>query len=147
MALRRIAGAAILLTLAAGLSFAQQISGSITGVVKDTQDAVITGARVTLIDQATGGTRSTTSGNDGAFVFTPVLPGTYTITIEAPGFKKYEQKDVKVFASDRVTLGDLVLSVGALTETITVEASAVQVSTQGAEKAGILTSRRCWTSP
>jgi len=127
-------GAAILITLAAGLSFAQQISGSITGVVKDTQDAVITGARVTLTDQATGATRSTTSGADGAFVFTPVLPGTYTITIEAPGFKKYEQKDVKVFASDRVTLGDLVLNVGALTETITVEASAVQVSTQGAEK-------------
>jgi len=97
-------GAAILITLAAGLSFAQQISGSITGVVKDTQDAVITNARVTLTDQATGATRSTTSGADGAFVFTPVLPGTYTITIEAPGFKKYEQKDVKVFASDRVTL-------------------------------------------
>lgn len=141
--LRHVLSAAVLLAfLFAGALSAQQISGSITGVVKDTQDAVITGARVTLTDQATGGSRSTTSGNDGAFVFTPVQPGTYTISIEAPGFKKYEQKDVKVFASDRVTLGDLVLSVGALTETITVEASAVQVSTQGAEKAGILTSRQ-----
>src|SRR5262249_3319596 len=121
---------------------AQQISGSITGVVKDSQDAVISVAKVTLTDQAQGAARSTASGTDGAFVFTPVQPGSYTVTVEAPGFKKFEQKDIKVFASDRVTLGNLVLAVGALAETITVEASAAQVSTQGAERAGILTARQ-----
>ncbi len=47
---RLFCGAAVLLVFLAGALSAQQISGSITGVVKDTQDAVITGARVTLVD-------------------------------------------------------------------------------------------------
>jgi hypothetical protein len=144
--IRAVAGPVLLVTLAllvlTTIAHAQQISGSITGVVKDTQQAVIANAKVTLIDAAQGSSRTVNSGADGAFVFTPVQPGTYTIEVEATGFKKYEQKDVKVFASDRVTLGDLVMTVGSLSEVVTVEATAAMVTTQGADRAGILTSRQ-----
>src|SRR5260370_19353278 len=100
---------------------AQQISGSISGVVKDSQLASIANAKVSLTDQAQGTTRETSTAADGSFVFTLVQPGSYTVAVEAPGFKKFEQKDVKVFANDRVSVGDVVLPGGAISDTITVE--------------------------
>ncbi len=122
--------------------WAQQISGTITGVVKDSQQAVITGAKVVLINQAQGTSREVETRVDGGFVFTPVQPGTYTVTVEAAGFKKFEQKDVNLSANDKIGLGDIVLSVGALTETVTVEAAAAVVQTQSAERSGVLTTRQ-----
>src|SRR6266540_3645826 len=92
--------------------FAQQISGSLTGVVKDSQQAFVVNAKVTLNNPQQGTTRDATTGSDGAFVITQLQPGTYNLSVEALGFKKMEQKDVRVSANDRVSLGDIVLSVG-----------------------------------
>jgi hypothetical protein len=122
--------------------WAQQISGSISGTVRDSQQGSVSNAKVTLTDQAQGSTRDANTGVDGSFVFTPVQPGSYTLTVEAPGFKKFEQKDVKVFANDRVSVGDVVLTVGAVTETVMVEAQAVQIQASSAERSGVLTSRQ-----
>src|SRR5260370_512467 len=123
-------------------AWAQQISGSITGVVKDSQQALVSSAKVTLKNQEQGTTRDATTGPDGSFAFTLVQPGSYNLTVEATGFKKFEQKDVKVFANDRVSLGDLTLAVGALSETVTVEAQSAAVQTASAERSGVLTTRQ-----
>ncbi len=132
----------LLVTLCALPVMAQQISGTITGSVKDSQQAAIPSAKVSLVNLAQGTTREIQSGPDGSFVFTLVQPGTYNLSVEATGFKKFEQKDVKVFANDRLTLGDLTLTVGALNETVTVEAAAAQIQTASAERSGVLTSRQ-----
>ncbi len=130
----------ILLCCVSTLAWAQQTSGSVSGVVKDNQGAVVPNAKVVLINQAQGTvTRELTSGADGNFVITSLLPATYTVTVEATGFKKFERKDIRLFANDRIAVGDITLEVGALTETITVEASAVQLQTQSAERSGIVT--------
>ena len=121
---------------------AQQISGSITGAVKDSQQAAIVGAKVTLHNPSQGTSRETQTATDGAFVFAQVQPGTYNVTVEVAGFKKFEQKDIKVSASDRLALGDLLMTVGGVNETITVEASAVQIQTASAERSGTLTTRQ-----
>lgn len=121
---------------------AQQISGSITGVVKDSQQSAIANAKITLVNPQQGTAREVSSGTDGSFVFAQVQPGAYTLTVEAAGFKKFEQTDVKVFANDRVPLGDIVLAVGALSETVTVEAQAAIVQTASAERSGVLTTRQ-----
>src|SRR5258708_22525904 len=126
----------------ATVAVAQQISGSITGVVKDSQQATIVGAKVSLADQAQGTSRETATGTDGSFVFTLVQPGSYNITVESPGFKKFEQKDVKLFANDRVAVGDINLAVGTLSETVTVEAQVAAVQTSSAERSGVLTTRQ-----
>src|SRR5262245_63283017 len=107
---------------AAGVLCGQQISGTIAGVVKDSQQATIANAKVGLTNQEQGTTRDGVSAADGSFVFTQLQPGNYTIEIEAPGFKKFQQKDIRVFATDRAGLGDIVLSVGPLNETVTIEA-------------------------
>ncbi len=136
---RCLVGAFALFFLAAGLH-AQQITGSIAGIVKDAQGAVISNARVTLVSQEQGSSRDMKSGGDGGFVFTPVLPGTYRINVEAAGFKKYEQTDVKIFANDRLFLPDIMMQVGSLTESVTVEASAAMIQATSAERSGVITS-------
>ena len=128
--------------LSASFLYGQQISGSITGVVKDSQQAAVAGAKVSINNQEQGTTRDATTAPDGSFVFTQLQPGSYTIAVEATGFKKFEQKDVRVFANDRLSLGDVVLSVGALTETVTVEAQSDTVQASSAERAGVLTGRQ-----
>ena len=115
---------------------AQQISGSITGVVKDSQQAAVSNAKITLNSREQGTNRDGVTSADGSFVFTQVQPGTYTLTVEATGFKKFEQTEIKVFANDRVGLGDIILSVGALSETVTVEAQVATVQTASAERVG-----------
>src|ERR1022692_4835198 len=99
------------LLLCATGGFAQQISGALTGGGKDSPQAGVIKAKITLTNAQQGTTRDATTGTDGAFVIAQVQPGTYNLTVEAPGFRKVEQKDVQVFANDRVSVGDIVLTV------------------------------------
>lgn len=121
---------------------AQLVSGSITGFVKDGQQFAVAGAKVTLINPQQATSREVPTSADGGFVITPVQPGTYTLQVEAAGFKRFEQTDIRLFANDRVALGDIILQVGAVSETITVEGSVSQVQAQSAERAGVLTGRQ-----
>jgi hypothetical protein len=130
------------LLLCALPAIGQQISGSIIGTVRDSQQAVIAGAKITLSNTQQGTSRDAQTGTDGAFVFTQLQPGTYDIAIEATGFKKFTQKGINLFASDRLSLGNIVLEVGQLTESVTVEAQAVAVQTSSAERSGVLTERQ-----
>jgi hypothetical protein len=114
----------------------------ITGTVKDAQQAAVVGAKVTIVNVQQGSSREVKTSGDGTFVFANSQPGAYNLTVEAPGFKKVEQKDVRLFASDRLSLGDILLTVGALTETVTVEADAAQIQATSAERSGVLTNKQ-----
>jgi len=75
-------------------SLGAQSNGSISGVAKDSQGGAIQGAAITAGDAALGVSQTTKSADDGAFVFPQLPPGTYTLTIEAAGFKKSEKSEV-----------------------------------------------------
>src|SRR5438067_11082715 len=127
-------------SLAAALTFliapllGQQSSGSISGLVQDSQAAVVPNARVVLINQAQGVVyRELLTSTEGTFFFTPVIPGTYTISVEIPGFKKYLRRDITLFAQDRVGLPPFQLELGTVGESINVEASTVPLQTVSAE--------------
>jgi hypothetical protein len=81
---------------------AQQISGSISGVVRDTQQAVVAGAKVTLTSATQGSVRETSTNADGIYLFQAIQPDTYTVAVEAAGFKKSERREIRIFASDRL---------------------------------------------
>jgi hypothetical protein len=118
----------------------QQSFGSISGVVQDSQGAVIPNARVVLTNQAQGAVvRELTTSSDGTFVITPLPPATYSLAVESQGFRKYVKNDIELFAQDRIGLPPVVLQIGAANETIMVEASAAQLQTVSAERSGILT--------
>lgn len=117
-------------------------NGVITGTVQDKQGAVVPGAKVILLDQERAGVRNMDSTSEGMFMFGSLPPSTYLITIEAPGFKKWEKKDIKVYASDRVGVNNIVLEIGQVSETVTVEATAAALQTETARVEGTVTSQQ-----
>jgi len=120
---------------------AQANAGSISGVVQDAQGAVVPSAKVTLTndEQGAASARVVTSSSEGTFVFSPVLPGKYTVTVEMTGFKRYVQPAITLDVSDRLGLPPIALQVGATGESVTVEAAAVQLQTLSAERSGVVT--------
>jgi len=120
-------------------AWAQQTSGSISGTVLDSQGAAVPGAIVRVRDRSQGTVREGVTSESGNFVFTPLQPGSWDLTVEAGGFRTYEAQNITLFTSDRLNLPNIVLQVGAASESITVEASAAQIQTQSSERAGIIT--------
>lgn len=108
---------------------AQEFRGTITGQVVDTNGAVIPGATVVAAGPQQIYKAQTTPRGD--FTIPLVQPGTYTITAEAQGFKKTEQHGLVIDVSAKVNV-NLVLNVGAVSETVTVAAQAAAVNTTDA---------------
>ena len=69
-------------------TFAQVDTGAILGTLKDQSGAVVPGAKVTLTNEGTSLSISTTTGPDGGYTFTPVKIATYTVDAEFQGFQK-----------------------------------------------------------
>lgn len=110
----------LLLGLFASVSiWSQSYQGGIRGAVTDQAGAMVVGVKVTLTDESAGATRSTLTTEAGEYVFTQVVPATYSVTAEAPGFKKFERKGVAIATQQFVTL-DLKLEIGAVTESVQV---------------------------
>jgi hypothetical protein len=125
----------LLALVAAALLFtqnavAQTDLGSITGFVRDPTGAVVPGAKVTVKNQA-GLTRTSTTNESGRYTITNVPPSTYSITVEAPGFKTQTSTNNKLDPSSTLTV-DVALSVGAATETVEVMATAPPLQTESA---------------
>lgn len=106
----------------------QSTHGAIAGVVKDATGAVIPGARVTAIEQQTGKATSVSAQLDGAFLVPQLLPATYGLAAEAQGFKRLVIDGLKVDANTTLTQ-DLVLQVGATTESVEVVGQSSLVET------------------
>src|SRR5207244_1044109 len=120
--------------LLSGAVFAQMtITGSIAGTVTDPSGQVVAGAKVTLTSDSTGDIRSATTNEVGAFNLVAVQPATYSIKVEHAGFKAFQRTGVVVSANERVAAGDIQLQIGAVTETVSVEAKSAMVQTDSAE--------------
>ncbi|MCX6629639.1 MAG: carboxypeptidase regulatory-like domain-containing protein [Candidatus Solibacter sp.] len=122
-----------LLAFLAGASFAQVTSSNIVGTVVDSSGAAVANAEI-QVTASTGAVRTGSTNQEGLFRFNNLLPGLYTVTTTAPGFKKYSQKDINLASSDTRDLGRIQLEVGAVSEELTVTAQATPVQTSSAEK-------------
>jgi hypothetical protein len=105
-----------------------QANSELTGIVTDQTGAVVAGAKVTLTDPATGFTKSTESGATGLYDINGLNPATYNLKVSAKGFQAFAQNGVVVNVSATVRT-DVKLTVGAESETVTVQADALQVQT------------------
>src|SRR2546422_9117339 len=99
-----------------------QTSASLSGRVQDQQGAAIPGATVKAIDTRTNHEFETVTSDDGTFFFPTLQPGTYTVTVELPGFKKLVKSGVILNATDKQSTGTLTLEVGEVVNTVTVAA-------------------------
>src|SRR5262245_22738666 len=94
---------------------AQSTNASLTGVVTDKAEAIVSGATVTAQNVKTGVVTTTTTNGAGVYVFPSLQPGDYRVTAEKPGFKKLAYNEVTLELSARITL-NFSLEVGAITE-------------------------------
>lgn len=120
------------LVILCGTMYAQGTTGSITGFVKDPSGASIANAKVTAKLVETNFETQRTTAADGRFDFTNLRIGQYALTVEAAGFRKVQTSSFQVGIAE-VIRQDVTLEVGAVTESITVEATASAVNTVDAQ--------------
>jgi hypothetical protein len=109
----------ITLLATAGAVHAQESRGSISGRVTDASGAILVGAKVMVVNQATNATMSLTTNAAGQYSALYLLPGTYSVTVEREGFTKTVNESVEVRVGDKIAL-DFTLSPKGVTETIDV---------------------------
>src|SRR5271166_3629745 len=124
--------AVLIFSLTPTLSFGQVTTGTIFGTVTDAQGAAVQNATVTVTDIGKGTTDTATTNDSGNYTVTHLIPDAYSVKIEAPGFKTFEQKNISVIA-DASQKVDAQLQIGSASETLEVTAEAPQLQTTNAD--------------
>jgi len=125
---------------------AQEITGTLSGTVSDTSGGIVPGASVTIVGQETGATRKTSTSEAGVFFFNSVPVGTYTVTIEKGGFKKYVSTGVAVHVNDKIDL-PIKLTVGEVSEKVEVSGQTPLLQTESAELSTLVGSKQILDLP
>jgi Carboxypeptidase regulatory-like domain len=128
------------LLLLAGNIFGQAYTGNITGVVTELNGAVVSGAKVTLTNTATGESREAITNNDGRYSFSQLKPSTYNLKISATGFKEYLRPDILISTNQSLEIA-VQLTVGSLTEVMEVVGAAPLLNTTTQTQSTTLDSR------
>ncbi|MFP5228020.1 MAG: carboxypeptidase regulatory-like domain-containing protein [Acidobacteriota bacterium] len=115
-------GLSLILFGLSSTAFGQAGRGAINGAITDQSGAVVPGAAVTLLSQATGVTQHTVSDAAGLYSFVSLNPGLYKITIAQSGFTTLVRDNVRVTV-DQTTVADLALQVGSVSQVVTVNAA------------------------
>jgi Carboxypeptidase regulatory-like domain len=124
-----LAGFAMLL-LCASLTQAQSAgTGAISGTVTDTSGGAVANVTVTATNTGTNQSREDKTGADGVYKFSLLQPGNYRLRFSAAGFKSSEVPSVTVITTETTTANQ-VLQVGAVTESVTVEATVETLQTE-----------------
>jgi Carboxypeptidase regulatory-like domain/TonB dependent receptor len=119
--------------LLATSAWAQDNRGRVEGLVSDPSQAVIAGATVTLLNVNTGVRAVRQSSDTGLYLFDLLDPGTYSLTIETPGFGKFTQQNIVVQTRGDVTV-NASLTPGAVQESITVNETPVDIQFNSSNK-------------
>ncbi len=122
---------ALLMALAAPCLFAQTFAGSISGIVSDPSGAVVSGAKVDLMNTATHDQRDYTTTNDGTYKFDNLEPGTYQVTVDAKGFKTYVRSNMLLRAETAASV-NVSLEVGDTQQKVEVTGESLLVDTESA---------------
>ena len=137
--MRKTAWIFVLSLVLAAAGHAQNITGSLAGRVVDPQGSAVPNAQVSVTEASKNLTVTQKTAADGTFLFAGLLPGTYSVSVEAMGFKKLSRPNIPLDANDKLAVGDLALEVGAVTESIEVTANAALLQTQSVERSATIT--------
>jgi hypothetical protein len=113
-----------------GIVFAQSDLGTISGFVKDPSGATVANAKVIVRNQ-TGIERAVSTNDSGFYTITNIPAGFYALSVEAPGFEKYQSTDNKLDPSGHLSI-DVPLTVGSSTQTVQVSANVATLQTESA---------------
>src|SRR5258708_14509112 len=124
-----------------GSGYAQLSTASVTGIVRDVTGAVIPQARVVLRNVGTSVELTTTSNSAGNYLFLNVNPGPYTLETSVAGFKSARISELTLAVNQTATI-DLVLEVGTLDQSVSVEASTSEVESATAELGSVVAEKQ-----
>jgi hypothetical protein len=113
------------------MAWAQTGTTSLRGTIVDKSGAVVAGATVKLAEHELAVQRTTTSTTTGAYEFLALQPGTYSLRVEAGGFRAYDQRNIQLLVNNPTTV-NVTLEVGAMTETVEVSALGQTINTTDA---------------
>ncbi|MGB0008157.1 MAG: carboxypeptidase regulatory-like domain-containing protein [Candidatus Sulfotelmatobacter sp.] len=122
------------------------VTGSVTGVVHDRAQAVVIGAKVSIINTQTNFSQRVTSAADGSFHFLALPAGSYKVIATAPGFRPYTGTDITVQVNDQLHL-DITLDVGAVSEHVDVAADVARVETESTQLGDVIDSKKMLALP
>jgi hypothetical protein len=110
---------------------AQTGTTSLRGSILDKSGASVAGAAITLTENELSVQRSTVSNSTGAYEFVSLQPGTYSLRVEAPGFRAYDQKNIQLLVNNPTTV-NVTLLIGTTTETVEVSVGSQTINTTDA---------------
>ncbi|HEV2698880.1 MAG TPA: carboxypeptidase regulatory-like domain-containing protein, partial [Terriglobales bacterium] len=122
------------------------VTGSITGAVRDRGQALVTGAKVQVTNVKTNLTQQTTTGSDGSYHFLALPAGIYKITASASGFQAYNATDITLQVNDELRI-DITLQVGTIAEHVDVSATAAHVETENTQLGDVIDSKKMLALP
>ncbi|MFN7936637.1 MAG: carboxypeptidase regulatory-like domain-containing protein [Bryobacteraceae bacterium] len=126
--------------------FGQAQSGTIVGTITDPAGAVISGAKITLVNEGTNFTRSVNTNESGQYVAYSVPTGGYAVTVEHSGFQKLVRSGIQLTAADTLRI-DLQLTVGSVQETVEVKESTPLLQSQTAVVSSLVSNQQMVEMP
>src|SRR3984957_3581128 len=120
----------------------QNITGSMSGRVTDGTGAVIVDATVTVTETSQNVATVRKTSTDGNFTVAGLMPGNYSITVELPGFKKLTRPSIPLDANDKLAIGDLILDVGSVTDSVEVSSQNAVLQTESVERAATVNGKQ-----
>jgi hypothetical protein len=144
--MRLILLSAVCLLLIAGLASAQSSQGTITGTLADPAGAVVPNAPIEAKNTETGALYQVSSTSTGNYTLAQLPPGIYQLTVTVSGFKQYIRTGVTVLAAATLRI-DIPLEVGAITDTVQVNADATLLKTESGELSHNVTTDRVVSLP
>jgi hypothetical protein len=139
MIIRRTAAlAATLLLGSATFLSGQNVTSSILGIVVDPAGSVVPGAEIKLTNKGTAAVTNTTSDAAGFFRITNIFAGSYSVAVQATGFKSLTVSNIELGTSAARDLGKLSLTLGSLTESISVTGEVAAVQTASSDRSAVV---------
>lgn len=114
--------------LVGSVAYSQQLTGTLNGNVFDQAGAILPNAKVDVQNEISGDLRRAVTNGEGRFAVTALPPGSYTVTITAPGFNSWVSKGVTIGQGDTRTLSNIAMTVGVVNEKVEVATSAGSVT-------------------
>ena len=117
------------------------VTGSILGTVRDSTQAVISGAAVTATNTETNQSKSTLSSSTGEFRLLALPPGSYRLTAAAPGFQQFVTTRIDLKVNDQLRI-DPTLQVGSIQQEVNVQATALQIETENTQLGDVIETKK-----
>jgi hypothetical protein len=132
---------ALLVLIVASTALAQEFRGSISGRVTDAGGAALPNAKVSVTNQATNSAFSTTTNDGGDYSILFLIPGSYSLSVEATGFKKSIRQGIEVRVADKLDL-EIKLEVGGVSESVSITSEASLLDTTTGSAGQVIDRRR-----